>query len=249
MATAKCMSSCCVSVVTGVIKFFGNLSCTSYAVPMETIVCKYPLFMEVICEGVADQASQHWGVSVDTFGLLGSTPSGRSALVVNAAQTADTVKLLGSYFGSINADARIRSVESASVLLSYNATPQDEELSERWYNLLGENVFQNIFAVVRQPFPDFRSAGLKFVKALSVCAWGQRSIHKGAGFIEYLLDRTTGLDKRGKELKYDIVSGLVSKKETCVETFGQAVYMKLKEYQEEGPFFVKGENVIAFQDS
>lgn len=244
-----CHQSWCLSLFTGVLKFFGNLSCTSYAVPMETIARRYPLFMEVICEGVADQASQQWGVAVDTFGLLGSTQSGRSALGVNAAQTADTVKLLGSYFGSINTGTRIRSVESASVLLAYNATPQDEELSEHWYNLLGQNVFQNIFGVVRQPFPDLQSVGLKFIKTLSVCAWGQRSIHKGAGFIEYLLDRATGLDKSGKELKYDIVSGLVSKKEMCVETFGQAVYMKLKEYQEEGPFFVKGENVIAFQDS
>ena len=231
------------------IKFFGNLSCTSYAVPMETIVRRYPLFMKVMYEGVADQSSQHWGVSLDTFGLLGSTQPGRSALSVTAVQTADTVKLLGSYFSSANVDTRIRSLESASSLLACNATPQEEELSEHWYRLLGQNVFQNVFAIVRQPFPDLRSAGLQFIKALSLCAWGERTIHQGAGFVEYLLDRTTGLDKRGKELKYDIVSGLVSKKDTCVETFGQAMYLKLKEYQEEGAFFVKGENVVAFQDS
>ena len=68
------------------------------------------------------------------------------------------------------------------------------------------------------------------------------------GFNEYLLDRSTEQTKEGKEGKYSIVKTLVDSP-TAMELFGRVYFVRLKEFEREGPFYVKVESAVAFEST
>ena len=66
------------------------------------------------------------------------------------------------------------------------------------------------------------------------------------GFLEYLLDRKTESDKAGKEHKYEVIAELVHSP-FSKEVFDKPYHLRLREYEREGPFFVKAEAAVAFE--
>ena len=66
------------------------------------------------------------------------------------------------------------------------------------------------------------------------------------GFLEYLLDRTTETDKAGKEHKYEFIVELV-RSPFSKKVFEKPFYLRLREYEREGPFYVKAQAAVAFE--
>ena len=66
------------------------------------------------------------------------------------------------------------------------------------------------------------------------------------GFLEYLLDRTTESDKAGKEHKYEFIVELV-RSPVSKEVFDKPFYLRLREYEREGPFYVRAQAAVAFE--
>ena len=66
------------------------------------------------------------------------------------------------------------------------------------------------------------------------------------GFLEYLMDRKTETDKAGKELKYELIVELV-RSPFSKEVFEKPFHLRLREYEREGPFYVRAQAAVAFE--
>ena len=119
-------------------------------------------------------------------------------------------------------------------------------MTESWYNSLSTNPLQVSMAVLQQPMAQLRSCILGLIRVMAEQPWGQRNLNNHPGFNEFLLDRSTETSKEGKEDKYDIVKTLVDSP-TAMEIFGRVYFMKIREYHNEGPFYVKVESSVAFE--
>ena len=190
-----------------------------------------------------------WGTAVDTFGVLGSTQTGRKVLLNIEEETNTALKCLGEFLVNGQSDIRTRSLRALSMILSCQegCGQWEESVSLMWFNSLHKNTFSILMSIVKQPFQDLRLAGLKVLVTMAAFEWGQRIFLSHAGFIEYLLDRTTEHDKEGRELKYDIVHSIVASGETAANVFGNVDLLKLKRYDREGPFYSSVDSSVALE--
>lgn len=66
------------------------------------------------------------------------------------------------------------------------------------------------------------------------------------GFLEYLMDRKTEADKAGKEQKHELIVELV-RSPFSKEVFEKPFHLRLREYEREGPFYVRAQAAVAFE--
>lgn len=74
-------------------------------------------------------------------------------------------------------------------------------------------------------------------QAIASQPWGQRLMTGTPGFMEFILDRSTGQTKEAKDAKFELVGSLVSSS-TAAEILGSQHYIRLKTYLREGPYYV-----------
>ena len=60
------------------------------------------------------------------------------------------------------------------------------------------------------------------------------------------MDRKTETDKVGKEQKYEFIVELV-RSPFSKEVFDKPFHLRLREYEREGPFFVRAQAAVAFE--
>jgi Proteasome non-ATPase 26S subunit len=104
-----------------------------------------------------------------------------------------------------------------------------------------------VISLARQPFSDLHVAGLRLLGSIVTLPWCQSRLIESAGFIEYLLDRSTERgDRTGLEVKYDVISKLASS-EVAASVLPSEILIRLREYVREGPLYVKIESQVAFE--
>ena len=237
------------TVCAGLLKFFGHV-CLTESADMAVICERYPEFLRLIVQAIGSPSNTTlWGTSVDTLGAVGSSESGRKALLNIDADTKAALHCLGEFIVSGHTDIRVRCLRAVSMILSCDEEIDnwEESISLQWFNTIHNTPFQILMSIVKQPFQDLRVAGLKVLLVMASFEWGQRLFHSHAGFLEYLLDRTTEPDKEGKELKYEIVQSLVATGATAEEVFGNVDLLKLKRYEREGPFYSSVDTSVALE--
>lgn len=74
-------------------------------------------------------------------------------------------------------------------------------------------------------------------QAVATQPWGQKLMISTPGFMEFILDRSTGQTKDAKDAKFELVGALVSSS-TAAEILGSQNYIHLKTYLREGPYYV-----------
>lgn len=74
-------------------------------------------------------------------------------------------------------------------------------------------------------------------QAIGTQPWGQKLMISAPGFMEFILDRSTGQTKEAKDAKFELVGSLVSSS-TAAEILGSQHYIRLKAYLIEGPYYV-----------
>ncbi len=188
------------------------------------------------------------GVAMDTLGVLGSTLAGRKALEGYESRTRDALRCLGGYISNAQMDIRIRTLGAITLLLSCQEEGGEASKSHEWFKLLHPKIFTVLMSVLRQPFKDLRVASLKLLLSIAPYQWSQVEMHAHPGFLEYLLDRKTEEDKVCKELKYAVIHTLVVSG-TAEGVFGGPEFLKLRQYDMEGAFFVVSETVVATEGS
>ena len=60
------------------------------------------------------------------------------------------------------------------------------------------------------------------------------------------MDRSTETDKAGKEQKYELIVTLL-RCPFSKETFEKPFHLRLREYEREGPFYVRAQAAVAFE--
>ena len=232
----------------GILKFFGYLS-RSEGADLVGVCRLYPEFLQVSFRAVHNPDDPIWGTALDTFGILASSLSGRTLLGEFEAQTRAVLHRLGEFLVSASSDIRVRTLGVLQWLVSCKeeVASWEESVSLKWFNTVQPNMFSVLFGIVKQPFKDLYTPALKVVASMAALEWGQREMLSQAGFLEYLLDRQSQIDKEGKELKYSIVHILVSS-DAAEALFGAVDFLKLRKYEREGPFYYSVDTSVAMEE-
>ncbi len=234
----------------GLIKFFGHVAMSSTDVL--SLVRGYPHFLPIVLQALpTPHDTTLWGIAVDTFALLASKMNTRAVLLEQSVNTEECIKALGSFIINGPTEIRVRSLEAASQILSCpEQVDSEESVSRIWFSLLGPKLFSTLMSLVKQPFPVIRHSALKVFLIMAGHEWGQKIMNSNGGFIEFLLDRSTESEKKGRELKYEIVCVLAAS--SCAESlWGNVDLLKLKKYEREGAFYAlsRSEVVVATEGS
>ena len=119
-------------------------------------------------------------------------------------------------------------------------------LTERWFISSTSDAFPCVWTVAQQPFPDLRLPAFHLLETVAALPWGQRVMNTTPGFKEYVLDRSTEHSKEGKERKFELVQALAVSP-TSVEILGQPYVVHLREYVNQGPFYVAAQSEVAME--
>ena len=240
-----------VLLILGILKYFAYLVLQDQ-VDVKAICIQYPAFMDIVYSSVEHVGSSLWASTVQALGALGSTLHSRQALLHDESKTIATLTMLGSLIISASSEVRITCMDAVSVMFAcpkgYKEDSTIESSYEKLYSGLGENFTSTLYSVGRQPFSDLRCAMLKVLASLVTWKWGQEKIRSVPGFIEFLLDRSTEVDKVAKELRYSVIHRLAIST-TSEIIFGALTHRKIREYDQEGPFYVAAENVVAMEEA
>nr|XP_057915556.1 26S proteasome non-ATPase regulatory subunit 5 [Doryrhamphus excisus] len=221
----------------GLVKFFGNLAIMDS--PQQ--VCEtYPVFQNKVFEMALDDDPVMVGVAVDTLGLLGSTVEGKQVLQKTGDKFKSVLLSISQLATSAATELRVRSLEAISQLLTLQPEQQTEDLlalTESWFRLLSKQPIEMIRNISTQPFPELHCGALRVFTAIATQPWGQRLMVATPGFMEFVLDRSTGQSKEAKDAKFELVGSLVTSS-TAAEILGTQNYISLKAYLKEGPYYV-----------
>ncbi|XP_061732662.1 26S proteasome non-ATPase regulatory subunit 5 [Nerophis ophidion] len=221
----------------GLVKFFGNLAIMDS--PQQ--VCEsYPVFQNKVFEMAMDADPVMVGVALDTLGLLGSTVEGKQVLQKTGDRFNAVLVRISQLASAGATELRVRSLEAVSQLLTLQPEQQTEDLlalSESWFRLLSKQPVDMIRNISTQPFPELHCGALRVFTAIGTQPWGQRLMIGSPGFMEFILDRSTGQSKEAKDAKFELVGSLLSSS-TAAEILGTQNYISLKAYLKEGPYYV-----------
>ncbi|KAG7241196.1 hypothetical protein INR49_025939 [Caranx melampygus] len=182
-------------------------------------------------QGIMDKISNMIrGAETDPFSSLYLPGEKFKAVLIRMSQLAS----------SGATELRVRSLDAIAQLLSLESEQQTEDLlalTESWFHLLSKQPMDMIRNISTQPFPELHCGALRIFTAIATQPWGQRLMINTPGFMEFILDRSTGQNKEAKDAKFELVGSLVSSS-TAAEILGSQHYISLKTYLREGPYYV-----------
>ncbi|GFR93137.1 26S proteasome non-ATPase regulatory subunit 5 [Elysia marginata] len=232
-------------VLPGLIKFFGGLAKNH---PKE-VLSKFDHFVRLVLNNVGDGDPNLRGVSVDTVGLIASTPEGKTALEKLGNPWLECVQTLGSILKTGASELKSRTLQAMRHICYLQAEHQTTELlalTERWFISSTSDAFTCVWTMAQQPFPDIRLPALHLLETIAALPWGQKVMNSTPGFKEYVLDRTTEHSKEGKEMKFEMVRALADSP-TATDILGQPYVIHLHEYVNQGPFYVAAQSEVAME--
>ena len=188
------------------------------------------------------------GVAMDTLGLLGSNLELRPLLqLIQTEHLNKTIIKLWEYALYSQSHLQVRAFNVMATIFSCEL--DNESINSDWFNLCpSETPLSVVMAIVKQPFSDLQLSGLNLILSISQWEWGLKQINKCPGLIEYVLDRKTVSDINGKKLKFQIVS-MLANSSMSESVFGSPNFLKFKEYERDGPFYVTKDNPsVAFEE-
>nr|KAG5705807.1 hypothetical protein BaRGS_027466 [Batillaria attramentaria] len=234
-------------VYSGLLKFFGGLARFH---PKE-VLNHFQVFVGMVFAAVGGEGDASIrGLAIDTIGFIATTPEGKAALNKQGNMMTECVKNLGGIIRNSPSEMRVRALEAVASLIKLQVSDQTEELlqiTESWFCRLCTNPFDVIWSIAKQPFTDLRTAALKVLLSLAYLPWGQQLMNNAAGFKEYLLDRAIESTKEGKEAKFEVVKAL-AESPTVTQIFGNPYYVQLRDFCREGPFFIRAQAEVAFEE-
>uniref|UniRef100_A0A672HTK3 26S proteasome non-ATPase regulatory subunit 5 n=1 Tax=Salarias fasciatus TaxID=181472 RepID=A0A672HTK3_SALFA len=221
----------------GLVKFFGNLAIMDS--PQQ--VCEtYPAFQNKVFEMALDPDPAMIGVALDTLGLLGTTVEGKQVLQKTGEKFKAVLSRMSQLASSGATELRVRSLDAISQLLSLQPEQQTEDLlalTESWFQHLSKQPMDMFRNISTQPFPELHCGALRIFTAIAAQPWGQRLMISTPGFVEFVLDRSTGQTKEAKDAKFELVGALACSS-TAAEILGSQHFIRLKAYLREGPYYV-----------
>ncbi|CAB1318227.1 unnamed protein product, partial [Coregonus sp. 'balchen'] len=189
-----------------------------------------PAFQNKVFEMALDPDPVMTGVALDTLGVLGSTVEGKQVLQKTGEKFNAVLKRMSQLASGGATELRVRCLEAISLLITLQAEQQTEDLlvlTESWFHLLSNKPMEMIRNISTQPFPELHCGALRIFTAIAPQPWGQRLMIGTPGFMEFIVDRSTGPTKEAKDAKFELVGALVSSS-TAAEILG-GIFARIKE--------------------
>ncbi|GAV02662.1 hypothetical protein RvY_13199 [Ramazzottius varieornatus] len=123
-----------------------------------------------------------------------------------------------------------------------------QEINKQWFGLAGSGLFAILFRKAQNPFKDIKIPVLGILKSMADQKWGHEHFRDEPGFMEYLLNRQAEVDKDIKELKFQIITAIAGSP-TISEVFDSVTVIRLREYVQDGPFYMAAEHNVAYEGS
>ncbi|KAJ8339138.1 hypothetical protein SKAU_G00359240 [Synaphobranchus kaupii] len=227
----------------GLVKFFGNLAIMDSP---QQICESYPAFLQKVFEMAMDQDPVMTGVALDTLGVLGSTVEGKQVLQKTGEKFQRVLKRMSQLARNATTEMRVRCLEAINLLLTLPAAQQTEDLlglTECWFKALSSQAMDMFRGFSTQPFPELHCGALRIFTAIACQPWGQKLMVDTPGFVEFIVDRSTGQSKESKDAKFALVKALVNSTSTA-EIFGNQHYLSLRVYVREGPYYVTAVSAV-----
>ena len=189
-----------------------------------------------------------WGIAMDTFAVLTSTFIGKKAMMKNClSDLKDSLKHIGQLLSGTQSEVRVHCLQCLATVYLIEDEEEHSALCQEWFQLISPALLSCVLKILKLPFIDLRSSSLNFVLSLASHKWAQEQMKDQPGFVEYLLDRRTESEKTSKELKYSIIH-CMAESPFAENSFGSQLYLKLREYIREGPFYENTEAAVAFEE-
>ncbi|XP_063066936.1 26S proteasome non-ATPase regulatory subunit 5 isoform X2 [Engraulis encrasicolus] len=221
----------------GLVKFFGKLALLEG--PQQVCEC-YPAFLSTVFEMLLGPDPTHTTVALDTVGALGATVEGKQVLHKTGEKFKAVLKRMSHIAQDGPNDLRVRCIDAIALLLSLPSEDQTEDLcvlTESWFCSLSSQPMEMFRTISTQPFPELHCCALRVFTAIGSQAWGQRMMVQTPGFLEWIVDRSSGVTKEGKDAKFELVGALVTSP-TTQELLGSQNTLRLRAYLREGPYYV-----------
>lgn len=157
----------------------------------------------------------------------------------------DTFEGIGKTIHNLPTPLKIRALSSLNTVFQCEpANYQNNQIgsiTEQWFVALsGAENLALIYGFCQNPFPEIKLATLALLRSICKYPWGQISLSRTAGFIEYLLDRKAEFDKDIMHEKYVILKDLSSS-----IVFDTTIGEQINQYIAEGAFYVQGITEVA----
>ncbi|XP_068733601.1 26S proteasome non-ATPase regulatory subunit 5-like [Montipora capricornis] len=231
-------------VLPGIVRFFGNLAQSR---PVQ-VAEKYPAFFQKLVSFLkADDYILRMNAT-QTVGAIARSEMGLRVVFDDKNPNGEVMKILFFNIRSPEGDLNTLSLEALASIFFSADMPSDDlsEVTKRLFDAMAPRPLQVLMEVSKQPFQDVHCAVLQMLTSLAKYKWAQKDMTTCPGFLEYLLDRTTETAKTGREHKYDLIVALV-RSPFSKEVFGKPFYLRLQEYEREGPFYVRAQGAVAFE--
>ncbi|KAL0832876.1 hypothetical protein ABMA28_001026 [Loxostege sticticalis] len=221
---------------------------------------KYPAWVDFIFEGFEDGKTRLPG-TLDTLGLIGTTIEGKHYLASIIAEghlgdplsyTAHFIRMrnrhliVGTTICAVNFFASLISVDKdPNARRSGPVDPRVTNKTKEWFMSLSSTPpsIETLFGICKDNYPEWRLAGLALLDAVCQHQWGEELVARTAGFVEYLLDRSTDSTKESKEAKYDIIKRLANS-----AAFDASIITRLNTHVEQGPFYSESALEVAMEE-
>ena len=120
------------------------------------------------------------------------------------------------------------------------------QITEKWFKSVYVKPMDMLMRIAKQPFTELRCGSLDICRVIADQPWGQQTLLDHPGFVEYVLDRNTEQTREGKDAKFDVIKTLVDSP-TTQEIFGNVYFVRLREYVNQGPYYVRVEAAVAME--
>ena len=229
----------------GYIKLFGALAANE-----ATILEKYPSVLNRLKHCLSETDTNIMLCAIDAIAIICRKNSGKA--IINRESD-----LLNIYMSTMSSLIKSGSIELKSkALMALNIMLKVEEPDPQnvgtsfaescFRRLLDEQRLATLLKTCKEPFLETRLAAIECLRVLASHLWGQKELAAFPGFLEYILDRKTEVDKKGKEAKYLVVRELL--RSPFINTsFTKEAIIQLKAYDKEGPYYVASETAVAFE--
>lgn len=190
--------------------------------------------------------------SIQAIGLIGRLAKGKMVLNENPKFLSECLPKMGKLLDSSN-ECKVQVLHSLSSLFDLNdsdATVEISNLLNNWYSRLTPDrtkTTQTIFLLCKQVFPEIHLNTLNLIRILCKHMWGQSEFAQLKTFVDYLLNRNTESDYKGKEVKFKLITELATSPFTS-KTFGGIVHAKIRKSYNQGAFFVEQDVTVAVKE-
>lgn len=228
-------------LLPGLIEFFGNL----YKLQPKQFSEQYPNVLELLFKSMDTADPVLLGVIISTVGKIGSTNAGKQVLNNNPDKMVLFLKRSGQLLSSKN-DTTVSTMNCLSELIKTENEPSLNAVTMQWFEELGPSALETVANIAKLPFVELRVSALMFLNAIANQPWGAEKLCRYPGMIEYLTDRSTEFNKECKNAKFDIVVS-ICKNPVLSDILTSDVIIKIREFVNEGPFFVPTVPETAFE--